>query len=575
MRMCLPKAVRRQTLRVAMCALPAVSDRCRAVQAVRRVVLVSGVILSLGLFGHAADPPTQTGAAPTAEAAPAAEATGAPAPPGQPAGGETTATPAGQPGAAEAPADEAPEEPAPPLPVQAPTEEKPAVAPVVIKYDQLEVSEEVEKEQRKQKNPVLGMLKNKKFGPGQQQVFDTYYKEYALRRWADNDYRNQLPKFRAELASELKRGKGGPVHDYLLGLVMPFFIDLAKKDYDPVVRCNAMLMIGDLNAVDSVTVKEPTVPYPDALPVLLEAITDENQIDAVKMAALPGIIRHAELDGIDPQRRDQVVDAMLQLATTKAVAGRSADGQAWARARAAEALGALKVADPQGKIHGALADIVIEKETPFLTRCEAAQALGKLDYRAAGAVDPVRLASRLGQLAADACQGEIDAELPELGGGTVGRMAYRYSGDEEDDEEGDYGYAGQPFMTQVDQAELLAKQQQAPIFRRRLKSRLLAAWEGICGDDPRASYVRWRPEGTEPPQQGVYVAATDPSHEAFMKELLARLKELMTVCDDKENEKTYDDLVAQVQEELGTLNQLLARGPTVGGAAQPAGAAAQ
>jgi len=557
-------------------------------------VLACWLALSLGLLAHAGEAPAQPTAAPRAKAPPAANrSAAAPTASGQPAGADTTAAPAKPPATAEVPAGEKAEQPAPPLPVQAPTEEAPA-APVIIEYDELEVDEQTERAQRKQKIPVLRMLKNNKFAPGQQQMFDTYYKEYALKRWGDKDYRHQLPKFRAELANELKTGKSGLVHDYLLELAMPFLLDLAKKNYHPAVRYNAMLMIGDLNAVDSMTVREPTVPYPDALPVLLEAVADENQIDAVKVAALLGIVRHAALGGIDPQLRNQVVDVMLQQATTKAVAGRSAEGQAWIRAIAIEGLAALRGTNAEARIANALADIVVEKETPFLTRCAAARALGKLDYQAAVGVDPVQLATRLGQLAADACQNELDAELPDLGNRAAARTAGGYGyggggydeGDEYDEDDSDmggsFGFRGPVAMTPVEQAELQAKEYQAPIFRRRLKSRLQAVWEGLCGNDVKMSYVRWRPEGGEAPTTGIYAAA-DPAHEAFMKNLLATLKELMAVCDEKKEKEeeevksqtAYDALVAQVQEQLSALNQLLGGGPTPGEPDEAAGAAGQ
>ena len=60
------------------------------------------------------------------------------------------------------------------------------------------------------------------------------------------------------MANELKMGKSGPPYDQLVQTALSLLTDLAKKNYHPVVRYNAMLMIGSLNRVESGVSQPPS-----------------------------------------------------------------------------------------------------------------------------------------------------------------------------------------------------------------------------------------------------------------------------------------------------------------------------
>jgi len=64
------------------------------------------------------------------------------------------------------------------------------------------------------------MLRNGKFEAGEEEVFDTYYKTYALPRWTQRANYNSLPDRRKDLSNELKTGKTGAPHDRLVALAM-------------------------------------------------------------------------------------------------------------------------------------------------------------------------------------------------------------------------------------------------------------------------------------------------------------------------------------------------------------------
>ena len=91
---------------------------------------------------------------------------------------------------------------------------------------------------------------------------------------------------------------------------------------------------------------------------------DENQIDAVRIAALLGIVRHAKLGIADEEARKQVAAAMLKMATTQDPGDRTPEGHAWMRCRAIALLGDLKSPGEQGAVAQALVAILSEPDAP-------------------------------------------------------------------------------------------------------------------------------------------------------------------------------------------------------------------
>src|SRR5690606_17456955 len=99
----------------------------------------------------------------------------------------------------------------------------------------------------------------------------------------------------------------------------------------------------DLNDVetDRVGRGEPK-PMAAALPVLLSVVADPQMIDAVKVAGLIGILRHAQLGIEDKQIEKQIAVELLKLAGEEVSPDhRSVDGHRWLRSRAIEILSAV------------------------------------------------------------------------------------------------------------------------------------------------------------------------------------------------------------------------------------------
>mgnify|MGYP001041664315 CR=1 FL=1 len=236
---------------------------------------------------------------------------------------------------------------------------------------------------------ILGLLRKGKVTAEQWARIAKYYGEYALPRWTVVANRANVAKWRNELADDIAQAVP-PVREQLLAFLLPKLVDMVKKNYHPVTRVNAMLMIGRLNAQEPPTRfgSDPPVALPEAQPHLLAALVDPQVPDAahpklpdaVKVAALVGIKRHAELGAVTtPEQRAAATAALLGLATTEAPpAGRSAAPHAWMRALAIEALGALKDPGAGGKVAKALLGIAGQAGAPLTLRCAAAGALGKL-----------------------------------------------------------------------------------------------------------------------------------------------------------------------------------------------------
>jgi len=261
---------------------------------------------------------------------------------------------------------------------------------------------------------IMAILRVEKFeSDDDRQTLQRYFENYFFPQWTRPPRQgagraDDHPERRAALFKFLRgaRPRSEP-YDYLVDISLRKCREMAWGDFDVGVRVNAMLTIGELNLQESRTV-EPPIPLPAAVPVMAQAVTDPKQIDAVRVAALAGLLRHAKLEGIkDPAHRKEVLSAMLGLVQAASVPpGRSPEGHAWMRAQAAAVLGSLGEVGPNGTIAAALADMAGDRKLAFSARCAAAAALGSLRYQGVGNLDGMKFVQALAGLAADACEAE-------------------------------------------------------------------------------------------------------------------------------------------------------------------------
>jgi len=270
-------------------------------------------------------------------------------------------------------------------------------------YEQAPLTDAQEKEFKKQSAKISQILRAQKFATAEEKTaFDTFYPDYFLTRWTLAKNAANIPDLRKDLRNHLRLAKSGEVHDYLNSLTLDSMNKLLAGNYHPAVRVNAMLMIGELNHVEQGG-GAPAVPWVDALKVLIGAVGDAKTPDALRAAAMVGILRHAEAGIPDEDARHSLVAAMLKLTAEDAPTGRAAIGHAWIVAQAVETLGLLGSVGDDNTVFQALLKTLSDNKLALGARSAAAEALGQLDYANASGIDAAEAASAVGRFVLDAC----------------------------------------------------------------------------------------------------------------------------------------------------------------------------
>lgn len=373
---------------------------------------------------------------------------------------------------------------------------------------------------------TIAALKAGRYEGNHEESLQTYYRKWVLPNWTQEENYYLLPKYRSDLRNnELRYGRNGPPHTDALTLLLGAMQRMSNENFHPAVRHNAMLMIGELNQVEPVGFNGVPTPLPDAVPVMITALTDEKQIDAVKVAALVGLVRHARLGIADQQLVAQrLIPALVKLASEKTPPGtRSRDGHDWLRSMAIDVLGLLRSVGNNNAVANALGAIVTDKKDvpeqsyrEMIVRSAAARALGHLNYTNVSGLNPASLAEGLAGLAVEAC----------------GRQMARGSSEDEGE---------------------------IPIVRRRLLAELNAVSIGFDGSDER--------------HKGIRGLAQDSPNRDYVERLRQGVLDLMRAFDKKDrndSKKEIDD--AELGRELGggatAITQMIAQ--KASGAAAPA-----
>jgi hypothetical protein len=350
------------------------------------------------------------------------------------------------------------------------------------------------------------------------------------------------------------------VHNYFVELIRNVTTVIAKGNYHPAARINAILLLGGLNSREAVLLgepKSPPEPLIAALAFMLGEFENEQQPDGVKAACLAGMLRHVKLDRLLPQanRRlvgntaeSRIVDAMVKLLQQdQAPEGRSSSGHVWMRRRAAEILGWLG-STGGGEVTKELERIAADESQSVALRCDAAEALGRLNYGQNGAPSPADLAKKLGAVAVFACYHEIERveeqqkmeEEREAASSPYGGYGGEYGGDYEESYGEDYGSSyeedygssygedygssyGMMPGTEVKPFDPLGYR--VHLTRRRIKSQLLSVREGLAGPQRKDEQVG-----------GLLAATTEPGDQDYLKKVIAGIDAITTVIDEASQE---------------------------------------
>jgi len=263
------------------------------------------------------------------------------------------------------------------------------------------------------------------FDDAGKKILDEWYLSYFLPSFTSPENRSELPELRNTLLNkDLRPAKQAAAIAYLRGQVMRYMAAYAqsrgKYNFHPVVRYNAMLVIGDLNLVEygaryannqKAYVPEP---LPEALDLLISEYKSPTQIDAVRVAALVGLDRHAKLDlgrpaerRISGPKKKVIVDEMIALLNAAPPATRSPEGHTWMQRRAVDILAVLGMVGAYPAANGALEKIVADKDAPISLRCTASEALAQW-VPTSNKIDASAVSRNLGLIAVKACKDELD-----------------------------------------------------------------------------------------------------------------------------------------------------------------------
>jgi hypothetical protein len=247
---------------------------------------------------------------------------------------------------------------------------------------------------------VRQILQSGKFASdAEKTVFDNYFENYEFKNWTLKKNFSKIVGMRNQLKTNFRQAKTGQVHDRLNELTLDVLgKKLKNKKYSPVFLVNAMLAIGDLNANEGGP-GASVVPLPAALIVLLDTLKDDQQLDAVKVAALAGI-KHQVVYGV---KEPGITTALLKLATST----ESDVGKVWMRTQSIEILGLMALPGPNNQVVNLLISILEDKKATLTLRCAAAEALGKIPLASAAGLNAAKLIADLRQLMLDGCEAEL------------------------------------------------------------------------------------------------------------------------------------------------------------------------
>ena len=301
------------------------------------------------------------------------------------------------------------------------------------------------------------------------------------------------------------------------------------------------------------------MPHIQSLADMINEFEDPNQIDAVRVAALVGVLRHVSIDRQlpDGSRRlvgaaeQRIVDMMLGLVNAKTPPGkRTQGGHDWMRRRAIETLGALGSVGQNSRVASALAAVVGDDQTAVALRCSAAEALGQLDYPGNTTANVADIAKKMGAVAAHACYEEIhrvedqqnrEQEEREASGGAVG-VAMPSSEP--------MGAFGAPSLDSQNRPNPLAYR--ISLTRRRIKYQTSLVKKGLVGEKkapirkPPASQPKPGTEGEDPPEEeksGI-LALANANDQAYVEKVASHVDAIMLQADDA----SFNDLTSLVTE---------------------------
>jgi hypothetical protein len=214
---------------------------------------------------------------------------------------------------------------------------------------------------------------------------------YKLAQMTLSKNRDKIHTLRTELLNDIKyspTNKNGSrdVRKFMLKTIVDEAPQLFK--YNAIARINAAILLAELseppyNEADADGPRKPAEPCVRAFAPLMELVKDKQQLTAVRIWGVNGLVRIAMVTDKAQQRFD-IVETLVKLLEE------SASEHEWYQWRLVEGLGRLGLIQNQAKspvVPVELARVLADEKRPWLVRAEAAQSLGRLPYSSADNID--------------------------------------------------------------------------------------------------------------------------------------------------------------------------------------------
>ncbi|MEW4565652.1 hypothetical protein AB1K70_24230 [Bremerella sp. JC770] len=245
-----------------------------------------------------------------------------------------------------------------------------------------------------------------------------FFRDAYLKSWTRKENWTQAGAKRQEFL----RAYYGPLYSEPVSramvneIMVEFMSEYIKPKYHPVLRYNAILILGDLRSREMDNINQtPEVPYAPATAILLSALEDPNQSDAVKIGAWIGLMEQCQLYGVNlgamaGAEKNKVMDLVVKTLSEKAPPkDRGADAHTWMRKRAIDIAQSIGNAGRDGGLAAALNTIILDESLPIDMRCNAIAAKGHLNFdtQTAAKLDVVKESAEIGKVAIEAIAADV------------------------------------------------------------------------------------------------------------------------------------------------------------------------
>ena len=285
-----------------------------------------------------------------------------------------------------------------------------AAAAYAQKYETIPVKLDP-KEINRLKGDLNTALRNPAGFGASQQAVDDYLKKgfFPQMTGTSPESLGELAGRRQDLFKNIAQAANPSSQQYLIELAYNVSRVLARGNFHPAVRYNAVLMLGELDQQLG-TATNPPVPHPKATQELLELVEKDSfknpagatipVPESVKLGAVLGLERHTRY-GVAPQLAERLTKALLAVMASKTPEDVDADVHDWVRSSAAVALANQYAKAPTKEIQAALTALIADQKMELDDRCATAGAMKKITYAAGADIDGKATTDALAQLTMD------------------------------------------------------------------------------------------------------------------------------------------------------------------------------